>query len=60
MASKKKNQWSAAHLHATIRRVKTKEVSLRQAAILYGIPKSTLSDHIHGKSTKQYGGLQQL
>ena len=56
MASRKKNQWSTAQLHAAIRRVKTKELSLRQAAVLYGIPRSTLSDHVHGKSTKRYGG----
>ena len=52
MASRKKNQWSTAQLHAAIKRVKTKELSLRQAAVLYGIPRSTLSDHVHGKSTK--------
>lgn len=34
MASKK-NQWSKAQLNAAIRRVKAKEISLRQAAILY-------------------------
>ena len=29
---------------------------VRQVAILYDIPKSTLSDHIYGKSAKQCGG----
>ena len=56
MASKK-NQWSKAQLNAAIWRVKAKEISLRQAAILYGVPRSTLSDHVTGKSTRRYGGV---
>ena len=56
MASKK-NLWSSIQLNAAIQRVKTKELSLRQAALLYGVPKSMLSDHVAGKSTTQYGGI---
>lgn len=56
MASKK-NQWSTAQLNVAVHRVKAKDLSLRQAAILYGIPRSTLSDHVTGKSTKRYGGV---
>ena len=56
MASKK-SLWSSTKLNAAIQRVKTKELSLRQAALLYGVPKSMLSDHVAGKSTTQYGGI---
>ena len=30
--------------------------SIRAAAIRYGIPKSSLHDHLTGKSTKRFGG----
>ena len=33
-----------------------KELSLRAAAATYEIPRSTLSDHLHGVSSKRYGG----
>ena len=36
---------------------KLKELLLRQVALLYGIPKSMLTDHVAGKSTTQYGGI---
>ena len=55
MASKK-NQWGTPELKAALQRVSSKEMSLRQAAIRYGIPRSTLSDHKTGKSTMRYGG----
>ena len=39
-----------------MQKVKSYELSLRVAAIGYGIPKSTLSDHVKGVSSKRYGG----
>jgi len=37
-------------------RVKKKELTLREAGKLYDIPKSTLSDHVTGNSSRAYAG----
>lgn len=44
------------------RQSKSKELTLRPSASTYGITKSTLADHVHGESSKRYGGehLQSL
>ena len=54
--AKCKNAWGDQELVAAMEKVKSKELSLRQAAITFGIPKSTLSDHVTGRSSKRYGG----
>jgi hypothetical protein len=51
-----KNKWSDEQLHEAVQKVKSHELSLRAAALSYGIPKSTLSDHVKGVSSKRYGG----
>ena len=51
-----KNKWSDEQLHEAVQKVKSHELSLRAAALTYGIPKSTLSDHVKGVSSKRYGG----
>ena len=49
---------ATAQLHAAIKRVKSKEVLLRQVAVhvLYhdDTSRSMLSDHVHGKDTRRY------
>jgi len=55
MASKK-DKWGTPQLRAALQRVSNKEISLRQAALQYGIPRSTLSDHKTGKSTSRCAG----
>ena len=52
----KKNQWSDEQLKAAIEDIQTNGLSLRKTAIKYSIPRSTLSDHLTGKSTKHYRG----
>ena len=54
MASKK-NHWGTPELKV-LQRVSNKEISVRQAALRYGIPRSTLSDHKTGKNPRRYGG----
>ena len=51
-----KNKWNDEQLHEAVQKVKSHELSLRAAALSYGIPKSTLSDHVKGVSSKRYGG----
>ena len=51
-----KNQWTDDQLKKAMKKVRDKEMSLRAAANTYGIPRSTLSDHTTGVSSKRYGG----
>ena len=51
-----KNQWTDGQLEEARKKVRDKEMSLRAAAETYGIPCSTLSDHLRGGSSKRYGG----
>ena len=51
-----KNKWTDEQLDEAIAKVRGNELSVRAAATTYGIPKSTLSDHVHGVSSKRYGG----
>ena len=48
-----KNKWM---LLQAVEKVKEKELTLRAAAITYGIPRSTLSEHMRGVRKKRYGG----
>ena len=50
-----KNLWSDEQLHAAMEAVSSGELKAHAAAKQYGIPSSTLHDHIKGKSTKRYG-----
>lgn len=50
------NKWTTEQLHEAIEKVRKKELTLRAAAVTYGIPRSTLSDHLCGVSSKRYGG----
>ena len=52
----RKNQWTNEQLEAAMKDVKSKQLSASAAARKYGIPPSTLRDHLSGKSTKRYGG----
>ena len=52
----KTNNWTDAQLVAAMKAAQSKELSVRSAAAKYGIPKSTLQDHVQGISTKRYGG----
>ena len=51
-----KNKWTDEQLREGLGKIKTGELSLRAAAVTYHIPKSTLSDHLRGTSSKRYGG----
>ena len=52
----KRNNWGDAQLAAALKEVKSKELSVRAAGNKYGIPKSTLHDHLQGNSLRRYGG----
>lgn len=51
----RKNNWTDAQLEAAKEKVESGG-SVRSVAEKYGIPKSTLHDHIKGVSKKRYGG----
>ena len=51
-----KNQWSQEQLDKAMAAVRGKELNTNQATKCYGIPYSTLSDHLKDKSKKCYGG----
>ena len=44
-----RSKWSEADLDQAIKDVKEKKHSLRKAAIVYNIPKSTLERHVNSK-----------
>lgn len=48
------------YLHRTIAAVKQNQMLMRAASVQYGVPYSTLNDHIHDKVTIKYGRLQAL
>ena len=50
-----KNQWTTVQLEAALKAVESGE-SVHGVAAKFGIPKSTLHDHVKGKSTKRFGG----
>ena len=51
-----KNKWSDQQLQAALQAVEAGELKPHRAAVKFGIPPSTLYDHLKGKSTKRYGG----
>ena len=51
-----KNKWSNDQLQAALKAVQEGELKPHRAAVQYGIPPSTLYDHLKGKSKKRYGG----
>ena len=51
-----KNKWSNKQLLRAVEKVQSKELTLRAAAATYGIPRSTLSEHVRGVRRKRYGG----
>ena len=51
-----KNKWSDEQLQAAMAAVRSKELRATAAARKYGIPPSTLHDHLVGKSKRRYGG----
>lgn len=51
-----KNKWSDEQLQAAMDAVKSKRLSAASSACRYGIPASTLHDHLVGKSKRLYGG----
>lgn len=54
--SRKKNKWSDKQLELALEAVNKGELKPHRAALKYGIPSSTLYDHLKGKSQKRYGG----
>ena len=46
------HKWSEENMQKAMSAVKQNRLSVRKAAVQYGIPKSTLSDRITGKITK--------
>ena len=54
--SNKKNNWSDRQLESALEAVKKGELNPHRAAMKYGVPSSTLYDHLKGKSKKRYGG----
>ena len=53
---RKAQRMTNEQLHEAVEKVRKKELTLRAAALTYGIPKSTLSDHLCRVSSKRYGG----
>ena len=51
-----RNQWTDGQLEAAKKAVRSGEMSLRTASEKYGVPRTTLSNHLRGISTKRYGG----
>ena len=51
-----KNKWTDEQLQAALQAIRSGEMKPYSAAIRFGIPSSTLYDHMHGKSKKRYGG----
>lgn len=49
--SAKNPQYSTEDLEIAVKRVQAKEISYREAESLYGVPRSTLFDHVTGKAT---------
>ena len=52
-----KTKWSDQQLQAALQAVEAGQLKPHRAAVKFGIPPSTLYDHLKGKSTKRYGGL---
>ena len=50
------SQWSAAQFTAALNAVRTQGMSVRGAATRYGIPPTTLHDHLSGKSKRVHSG----
>ena len=51
-----KNNWTDSQLAAAKKAVQSGQLTLCAAGARYGIPRSTLSDHLRGVSSKRYGG----
>ena len=51
-----KNNWSNEQLLAAMKAVRSKQLNAATASKKFGIPPSTLSDHLSGKSSRRYGG----
>lgn len=53
MSTKKKctPQYSCEDLEIAVKRITAKEISYRDAESKYGVPRSTLYDHVAGKAT---------
>ena len=49
-------KWSKESLAVAIQKVKSGELSQNRAAKLYGIPVTTLHDHVHGLASKVGAG----
>jgi hypothetical protein len=47
---KPNKKYSTQHLQLAIQKLKSKELSLRKASTLFKVPRSTLYDHLTGKS----------
>lgn len=53
---KRRGQWSEAQLKAALQAVNNKEMSQRQAAEVFSIPRRTLRNHLKSCSTKKITG----
>ena len=52
----RKNKWSDEQLKAAVEAVNRGDLKPHGAAVKFGVPSSTLYDHLKGKSQKRYGG----
>lgn len=52
----KRNNWGDIQLAAALKAIKSKDLRVRATGDKYSIPKSTLHDHLQGKSKRRYGG----
>ena len=52
----RKNKWTDKQLELALDAVKKGEMNTHRAALKFGIPSSTLHDHVKGKSRKRFGG----
>lgn len=52
----KRNKWTGKQLELALEAVKKGEMKPHRAALKFGVPSSTLYDHLKGRSQKRYGG----
>ena len=54
--NRSKSTWTDSQLKAAVADVQSGKLGIRAAARKHGIPRSSLYDHLSGKSSKRYGG----
>ena len=51
-----RNKWTDEQLESAMKAVRKDKMKPHKAATMFGIPSSTLYDHLKGKSRKRFGG----